>query len=80
VIAVRSFVLGATLVMVLAVGVAAWRGYARAAERPKALTAGERAPDVRLPDQHGRPFSLAETLEQRRFVLLAFYPKAFTSG
>jgi cytochrome oxidase Cu insertion factor (SCO1/SenC/PrrC family) len=77
---VRGFVLGASLVLVVAFGLAAWRGSARAAERPRALAAGERAPDVRLPDQHGRPFSLAEALEQRRFVVLAFYPKAFTSG
>ena len=76
----RRLVFTATLVLVAAVGFAVWRGSARAADRPNALAAGERAPAVRLSDQHGRPFSLAEALEQRAFVVLAFYPKAFTSG
>ena len=76
----RRLVVAATLVLIAAVGFAVWRGSARAADRTNALAAGERAPDVRLSDQHGRAFSLTETLEQRAFVVLAFYPKAFTSG
>ena len=76
----RRLVVAATLVLIAAVGFAVWRGSARAADRTTALAAGERAPDVRLSDQHGRAFSLTETLEQRAFVVLAFYPKAFTSG
>ena len=76
----RRLVLAATLVLIAAVGFTVWRGSARAADQTKALAAGERAPDVRLSDQHGRAFSLTETLEQRAFVVLAFYPKAFTSG
>ena len=44
------------------------------------LTSGAEAPEIRLSDQHGRPFSLSETLKQRAFVVLAFYPQAFTGG
>jgi hypothetical protein len=77
---VRRLVVAAALVLLVAVGLAAWRGYARAASRANPLPAGERAPDVQLSDQHGRPFSLAAALAQRAFVVIAFYPKAFTSG
>ena len=76
----RRLLVTAGLVAIVALGLAAWRGQARAASRANPLPAGERAPDVRLSDQHGRPFSLAETLAQRDFVIIAFYPKAFTSG
>jgi peroxiredoxin len=51
-----------------------------AAEREAPLRAGERAPDVALADQHGRPFRLADALKQRDLVVLAFYVKAFTGG
>jgi peroxiredoxin len=49
-----------------------------AAERP--LAVGASAPDITLVDQHGRAFGLAEVLAERRFVVLAFYVKAFTGG
>ena len=45
-----------------------------------ALVVGSEAPQFRLGDQHGQPFTLSEALKQRAFVVLAFYPKAFTSG
>jgi peroxiredoxin len=41
---------------------------------------GERAPDVALNDQHGKPFRLGDGLSQRDFIVLAFYVKAFTGG
>ena len=51
-----------------------------AADRDDALAVGERAPDVQLGDQHGKPFRLSDALAAHRFVVLAFYPKAFTGG
>ena len=53
---------------------------AAAAKRTTPVPAGEPAPAVALADQHGRPFSLAQALKQRDFVVLAFYVKAFTGG
>jgi peroxiredoxin len=53
---------------------------ASAADRAAPLPVGERAPDVALADQHGKPFQLAEAFKQRDFVVLAFYVKAFTGG
>jgi peroxiredoxin len=44
------------------------------------LAVGESAPPVALGDQHGKPFRLAEALQQRELVVLAFYVKAFTGG
>jgi peroxiredoxin len=49
-----------------------------AAERP--LAVGDRAPDFTLSDQHGKALRLSELLAARRYVVLAFYVKAFTSG
>jgi peroxiredoxin Q/BCP len=43
------------------------------------LKAGDRAPDFTLPDTDGQPVTLSKLL-QRGPVILAFYPKAFTSG
>ncbi len=51
---------------------------ALAADRP--VAAGARAPALALGDQHGKPFSLVDTLAQRPFVVVAFYVKAFTGG
>jgi len=42
------------------------------------LSPGDRAPDLELPDQDGRPVRLSD-LKGRR-VVLYFYPKADTSG
>ena len=45
------------------------------------LERGDKAPDFTLLDQHGRPFSLSESLAQRKLRhLIYFYPKADTAG
>jgi len=45
------------------------------------LKPGDKAPDFTLLDQHGEPFSLSTSLEQRKvWHLLYFYPKADTPG
>lgn len=43
------------------------------------LKVGDQAPDFTLPDQDGKPVTLSRLLENGP-VILAFYPKAFTSG
>jgi thioredoxin-dependent peroxiredoxin len=43
------------------------------------LKVGDQAPDFTLPDTAGKPVTLSRVLE-RGPVILAFYPKAFTSG
>jgi thioredoxin-dependent peroxiredoxin len=43
------------------------------------LKPGDRAPDFTLPDTEGKPVTLSKLLEGGP-VILAFYPKAFTSG
>src|SRR5688572_2284541 len=69
------------LVLALGLGLAlALTGSSDAAERKSPIPAGEVAPEIKLGDQHGRAFALGEVLKQRDFVVLAFYPKAFTSG
>lgn len=70
---IRGFGLALALTLVFAAPIVA-------AERDSALAVGERAPDLRLGDQHGKPFRLADALAAHRFVVLAFYPKAFTGG
>ena len=76
----RRLVVASAVLLAIGGVLVAWRGYGRAADRATPLAAGERAPDIRLFDQHGVEFSLASALAQRDFVVLAFYPKAFTSG
>lgn len=45
------------------------------------LKPGDKAPDFTLVDQHGEPFSLSESLEQRKiWHLIYFYPRADTPG
>ncbi len=45
------------------------------------LEPGDRALDFTLLDQHGEPFTLSESLEQRKaWHLIYFYPKADTAG
>lgn len=70
---------GLALVLLAAAIVTAttWSG---ASEKKSSPVVGESAPDVKLPDQNGKVFVLADTLKEREFVVLAFYPKAFTSG
>jgi peroxiredoxin len=46
----------------------------------RSLAIGDTAPDIILTDQHGQSFKLSEALARRRFVVLAFYVKAFTGG
>ena len=55
-------------------------GPAVAADRDKPLAVDEKAPEITLGDQHGRPFKLSEALAQRDFVVVAFFVKAFTGG
>ncbi len=71
----------ARVTLVLAVLlVVAFATSAIAADRDAPLAVGERAPSLELGDQHGKPFRLADALAANRFVVLAFYPKAFTGG
>lgn len=65
---------------VVLVAAALGAGLAFAAERPNPPAVGEAAPDLQLRDQNGRSFVLRDVLKEREFVILAFYPKAFTSG
>jgi peroxiredoxin Q/BCP len=45
------------------------------------LKPGDEAPDFTLLDQHGQPFSLKNSLKERKvWHLLYFYPKADTPG
>ncbi len=45
------------------------------------LEVGDKAPDFTLIDQNGEPFTLSESLEQRKaWHLIYFYPKADTAG
>ncbi len=45
------------------------------------LKPGDKAPDFTLLDQHGEPFTLSESLKQRKvWHLIYFYPKADTPG
>ncbi len=69
----------ARIAVVLAV-LFALASFATAADREAPLVVGDRAPSLELGDQHGQPFRLADALAANRFVVLAFYPKAFTGG
>ena len=53
---------------------------ARAAERTTALAIGDAAPAFTLIDQQGQRLRLADLLQSRDFVVVAFYVKAFTGG
>jgi len=44
-----------------------------------AIKVGDKAPDFTLPDTDGKPVTLSKLLADGP-VILAFYPKAFTSG
>lgn len=44
-----------------------------------AVKVGDKAPEFTLPDTAGEPVALSKLLESGP-VILAFYPKAFTSG
>jgi len=46
-----------------------------------ALKPGDKAPDFTLLDQHSVPFTLSESIEQRKARhLIYFYPRADTPG
>ena len=48
---------------------------------PERLQPGDKAPDFTLPDQHGEPFHLLGSLQERQSRhLVYFYPKADTPG
>ena len=64
----------------LAVMVALAASFASAGERKDIPAVGEPAPELKLGDQNGKVFVLADTLKDKEFVVLAFYPKAFTGG
>ena len=68
---VAAVALGLTLVLATAPA---------AADRDKPLAVGDKVPALELGDQHGTPFRLADALGTHRYVVLAFYPKAFTGG
>ena len=51
-----------------------------AADRDKPLAVEDKAPEIALGDQYGRPFRLSEALAQRDFLVVAFFVKAFTGG
>ena len=53
---------------------------AQTADRATPISPGDAAPEIKLGDQHGRAFALGDLLKLRAFVVLAFSPKAFTSG
>ena len=40
----------------------------------------DKAPEITLGDQHGRPFRLSDALAGRDFIVVAFFVKAFTGG
>ena len=69
--ALRRIALGLAVPLLLA---------AAAVARETPLPVGERVPDVELRDQHGERFRLRDALAGNRFVVLAFYVKAFTGG
>jgi len=66
------------LVALAALLLAASPGVAAPPDAP--LAVGAEAPDFALTDQHGKPVRLSELLARRRYVVLAFYVKAFTPG
>ena len=64
----------------LAVALALAAPFASAGDRKDIPAVGEPAPELKLGDQNGKVFVLADTLKDKEFVVLAFYPKAFTGG
>ena len=64
----------------LAVVLAVAASSVSAGERKDIPAVGEPAPDLKLGDQNGKVFVLADSLKDKEFVVLAFYPKAFTGG
>ncbi len=50
-----------------------------AADAPKSLDAGDRAPAFSLPGSDGKTHSLSD-YAGKKIVVLAWFPKAFTGG
>jgi hypothetical protein len=50
------------------------------ADQQTPLAVGVTAPDTKLVDQGGQSVRLADLINQRDFVVVAFYVKAFTGG
>ena len=65
--------------LALAAGLVLVAGLAGAADQTP-LATGAAAPETALADQRGQAVRLADLLEQREFVVVAFYVKAFTGG
>jgi cytochrome oxidase Cu insertion factor (SCO1/SenC/PrrC family) len=78
VIPTRDGVLRGVALLVLVVGTVILP--VAAAERTAPLAVGDVAPDFTLVDQHGQRLHLADLLQTRAFVVVAFYVKAFTGG
>ena len=66
------------LVLALAAGILS--AYAQQAEQPKThLKVGDMAPDFTLPATDGKTYTLSKDLKGK-WVVLAWFPKAFTGG
>ena len=50
-----------------------------AAEEVKALKVGDKAPDFELPGSDGKTYKLSD-FKDKKVVVVAWYPKAFTPG
>ena len=44
------------------------------------LKPGDKAPEFVLPGSHGEEIKLVDYLDKKKYVVIAWYPKAFTGG
>ena len=63
-------------VSVLAILAALLGGTAMAAE----LKVGDKAPGFELPGSDGKTYKLADLIQAKKTVVIAWFPKAFTGG